>query len=192
MLAKLRQALLFLTAQGESRDLLRRVRILAAGAVRNAHRLPQMIEGIGSREEMHRTEPSTWVAPKALADGIGGRFDACDLRHWLALADRAGIDYVPARPILTLSQAEAGAACGSIELDGSVFRRLRQILTKLLPAEASQICDGSPRSSTSVHVQPRRSTPASEHFPWLVWPNGMLGAPSIFHLRGMPRVRYQR
>src|SRR3546814_13410230 len=80
-------------------------------------------------EAKHRAETESWVNPEALASGKGGAFDACDLRHWLALANRAGVRAVPAKQILVLTEDQMDAASGTIEIpDNAITRRLSKNL----------------------------------------------------------------
>lgn len=133
MLDRIRRALVGLTVQANRRTLDRDVRRLAAGAARAGEALPERIEEIAAVAEAHAREAASWVPHAVLTAGGGGRFDACDLRHWLALAERAGIPAVPAREVLVLDEDEVSSVAGTVELrDGPVRRRLAALATSVL------------------------------------------------------------
>lgn len=94
--------------------------------------LTSTLEGIATMEEFHEAETSRWVTPEALLCGKGGKFDACDLRHWLAVAIRAGAPYIPAREVLRLSEAEASLASGQIKVPPTVSRSILERFAKSL------------------------------------------------------------
>src|SRR3546814_13774934 len=83
------------------------------------------IAGMMEIEAKHRAETESWLNPEALASGKGGAFDACDLRHWLALANHAGVRAVPAKQLLVLTADHMDDASGKIEIhDNAITRRL--------------------------------------------------------------------
>jgi hypothetical protein len=128
MLRKLQQAIIGLNARAERSETLRTLRttlIRSASLFRAPDNAEAALRGIMETEAQHNAETSSWVDPESLAAGEGGAFDACDLRHWLVLAERAGVPAVPAKIILTLSEDEMNAASGVIEIpDNAVTRRL--------------------------------------------------------------------
>lgn len=121
----LRRLIIGLTVRGNQRADDRDARRLATMVVKAKDDLAERIRQIGEVAEQHRGETASWVAPEALGEGLGGRFDACDLRHWLALAGRAGVPAVEARVILELPEEEMAAVSGKATLpEGPLLRRL--------------------------------------------------------------------
>lgn len=112
-LDKVRQGVVALSERAQRHEtgkLLRRA-VLTVGAF--AHRrgdAARTLEGLQATMDLHVEETSSWVAHGALARGEGGPFDACDLRHWLALAERAGVPAVPAVEVVALSDVDMSLA----------------------------------------------------------------------------------
>jgi hypothetical protein len=139
MLHKLQQAIIGLNARAEQSSLFRTLRstlVSSATFFRTPGNASAAIAGLMKIEAQHRAETVSWVAPETLASGMGGAFDACDLRHWLALAKRAGVRAVPAKQILVLSEDQMDAASGSIQIpDNAITRflskRLKQVAAEL-------------------------------------------------------------
>ncbi len=126
-MANLRQIVLRINFEGGLRQTVREARDLMARLGRAAlgRRFGEAVGGIASAWEMHAAETQGWVSHEALAEGRGGPFDACDLLCWLALAERAAVAAVPARTILSLSEAEMSAASGTLRLPGGATLRRR-------------------------------------------------------------------
>jgi hypothetical protein len=90
-------------------------------------------------------ETMAWA--DALADGwtqadaidAGGAFDGCDLRVYLALAERAGVPFVPARTILTLHEDELSALSGQIPVPGFVASALTRGVRRVFGAPAADL-----------------------------------------------------
>lgn len=72
------------------------------------------LAGIGRIAKEHEIETGSWVTIDAFKNGMTGPFDACDLRHWLRLAELAGIDAVPAVEILRLTEDEMSVVSGNV------------------------------------------------------------------------------
>ncbi|QAY80258.1 hypothetical protein [Sphingosinicella sp. BN140058] len=139
MLQKLQQLAIGLHAQGDARELVQSVRRLFIGAgnlARKPAELVQAIKGMAEISALHEAETGSWVDPDVVAAGEGGAFDACDLRHWLALAERAGVSYIPTREILRLEEDEIGLVSGTIAPPPSTpaTRRLRASATAIAEA----------------------------------------------------------
>lgn len=134
MLRKLQQAIIGLNARAEQAETLRTLRtmlISTASLFRKPGNFEPAVRGIMEAEAQHNAETGSWVGPESLAVGQGGAFDACDLRHWLVLAERAGVPAVPAKLILTLSEDEMNAASGIINIpDNAVTRGLAKSIQK--------------------------------------------------------------
>ena len=130
MLKKVQQAVIHLTAHAERagriRDLKRFV-VSTAAMFRSPSQAISDVQGLLETAAKHEVETRSWVGPEALRNGSGGPFDACDLRHWLVLAERAGVPHVPAREILHLTEEEMSLLSGEIDLpDTPAVRRLRK------------------------------------------------------------------
>ena len=121
-LARMQQVIVSLSERAQARDSARAVRKAAVLLARTVGRRPsdraERLRGLAETAATHAAEVATWVSPEALARGEGGPFDACDLRHWLALAWRAGVPAVRAREILRLGEAEMSALSGRVAPPG--------------------------------------------------------------------------
>jgi len=146
MLEGLKKALVLLTAAGErraNRDLGRKATVAAARLLRDPKSIGERLKGLGDAALLHETETGSWVGPEAISNGVGGPFDACDLRHWLALAEISGVPAVPAREVLSLDDAEMAVLSGKVEMpENAVSRSVRKNAHLLEPyadgAEAEQ------------------------------------------------------
>ena len=142
MFKELRQALLGISIAGGRRETVsdfRRLLAMAASSIRTPGGFRGAVDGIARMMEMKDVETSTWVQPDAVVGG--GRFDACNLRHWLALAEAAGIPFVPAVPILTLTEEEVSALSGTLGLEDSravraIRKAARDIVDSAIGADA--------------------------------------------------------
>lgn len=126
MLKQLQQLIVALSARGQQnadRRLVRTFMAQVARLVRSPADLGKNLEAIAALAQLHETETRSWVRAFALAEGAGGPFDACDLRAWLALAERAGVPAVPARQIIELDDEEMNLASGQVELPENAVRR---------------------------------------------------------------------
>lgn len=118
MFRRFQQIMTALAAKADNHTLgqnLRRLTTLGGRALRG----PSMVKalaGIGRAAKHHAEETSSWITIDQFMDGRTGPFDACDLRHWLRLAELAGVDAVPAREILRLSEDEMALASGTVNL----------------------------------------------------------------------------
>lgn len=105
----------------QGRDL-RRVVLGALKLGRNPKKLAQsvlgMAEALGQEEEML----SGWREPEEL--DLGGDFDVCDLRVWLELAKRAGVPFIEARPLISLSDNQLEAILPQVALPEAVLKKL--------------------------------------------------------------------
>jgi hypothetical protein len=146
MLERFRQAILSLTVRADAmktHDDVRR--LVSAGAVeaRNGTLL-ERIEGIAGVAQMHADEVASWTSASDFEDGAGGPFDSCDLRHWLVLAQSAGVPSVPAREILVLDEEEMSALSGTVAMPKSATMRrfaqgLRSIAVDISPPDETRV-----------------------------------------------------
>lgn len=131
---KLRGIMLRVAEAGGHHDTTKRIRGLLAGAMRatrSTSGLGGAIAGIATTAEAHAAETESWATPEEFAER-GGRFDACDLRHWNVMAERAGVPFIEARPVLTLTQEEISLLSGTLDLgDSPVLARVRAAAAEL-------------------------------------------------------------
>ena len=129
MFQAFRRAILRLTAKADARANEKAARRFVAAAARGSRAeggLAGFVDGMEEIARVHEDEVSTWVSPKALTEGSGGPFDACDLRHWLALAERAGVPFVPARQIAVVEEGDMALLSGGVDLpEGRAMEKLR-------------------------------------------------------------------
>lgn len=106
------------------------VRGLVAAVVRSGGKIAERIQDLNGLKDLKTQETRTWISSEVLEAGGGGPFDACDLRHWLTLAEKAGVPAVPARDILTMTEAEIEAVSeASLELpEGRAVVRMAALL----------------------------------------------------------------
>lgn len=142
MFERLQKLVLQMTVQGEQKaqtSTLRKFFIGAGNLARKPQQFAQALSGLTTISDKHHAELSSWVAPEALANGEGGAFDACDLRHWLILADRAGVPYIPAREILTLNEEELSLLSGTIPIPSTPATRRLQAAIPPVPPSNDQL-----------------------------------------------------
>ena len=114
---RLRQPLIALTQQANRRSAVTTMRdmiALFAKSLRGSlERRVTALAGFSDAARFHADETGSWVTASALADdGLAAPrvfdqgFDACDLGMWLTLAEQAGLETIPARPVLALTEDE--------------------------------------------------------------------------------------
>jgi hypothetical protein len=124
----------FISGQQETGRTLRRMSLQTAALLRGpVGRARSTLEGIAETAARVEREAASWAGPDAMESG--GPFDACDLRHWLLLAERAGVSFVPAREVLSLSEAELSAIDQKLQvpefISGSIAKGLKRALPEL-------------------------------------------------------------
>lgn len=155
----------FLGGQRSLMGTARRFTLGAAKAARGpTEALQNQIKGISEIAAFVEAEASSWVEPEDFAQGRGGPFDACDLRHWLVLAERAGVPAIEARPILTLTEAEISAISQKIQIPDSAARTIRNGLAKAFP-EAS-LPSETPEDRIDPGAVYERLFTAMDDVPW--------------------------
>lgn len=113
---KLAQALIHASVVAERSSLMKAMRRMTVMTAVEAKRgtLDRALSGIASMHEKARAEEASWTSYENFSAGAGGRFDVCDLRYWLAIAEDAGVPFVPAHEILRLTQEEHSALSGAL------------------------------------------------------------------------------
>lgn len=90
-------------------------------AMKSSAVLARMASGIADTMTFHDREVESWIEPGTSASG---RFDVCDLRMWLEIAEEAGIEAIPAKEVARLSEDELSALLGPASLDEDLRRKL--------------------------------------------------------------------
>ena len=140
---RLRQFLVSISQMGAQSSEDKAVRKLLVGAAKIARapgKLREAIEGMAEMESAQIAEAATWMTPQEVAEGKAGRFDSCDLRNWLALAEQAGVPAIPAREIASFSPEDYAALVGEYGLDRNNPRiaRVFETITRSVKAEYSE------------------------------------------------------
>ena len=121
----------------EERALGHQLRRLGMGAVKLLKGPQQaarsMIEGMAEISAAVDEETASWLEPDAIAGGASGPFDVFDLRVWLVLAEAAGVPFVPARQILSLTERELEAIDRKLSMPEPVSRRIADGLRRAFP-----------------------------------------------------------
>ena len=142
-MANLRDAIVALTLRAEQREMGRTARRALTGAVAflrgDKTEAAAFAEGVATSMSWADALADRWT--KAEAIDQGGSFDSCDLRVYLALAERAGVPFVPARTILTLHEDELSVLSGTVPVPGFVANALARGIKRVLgditpPADA--------------------------------------------------------
>jgi hypothetical protein len=153
MFQKLRQALIAITTRASEHELdkdVRQLMVQTAKDARGPEGLMGSLDRIGRLEYFKNQETNTWVEPDVLI-AQGGRFDTCNLMHWVELAKASGTPYITAIPILTLTEEEIQAISPKIRLpDNSVTRFLKREATKLLNDNPAMVQDSEPEADTEA------------------------------------------
>lgn len=96
-------------------------RALSAGPAK-LERISSEFMGVIERQT---AEVESWREPGVLIEGEANPIDAGDLRHWIDLAQRAGVPHIPAVPVLSLTDDEYGALSAALELPELARKRLQ-------------------------------------------------------------------
>ncbi len=132
MLDALRRLAVYLQTDANIHETDRNARKLAVLAVKNEKDLPEQFQGMAAMEAKHTAITSAWIPVEKIREGQGGAFDTNDLRHWIALAERAGVPAVPIREVLTISMEEMSVLSGKIALpEGPLSRKLAAVGQRL-------------------------------------------------------------
>lgn len=162
-MASLRDALVGLTLRAEMRAqsaLTRRFFTSFASLLRGApDQAADTINGVGDLMAWADATSASWVTAGALDKG--GDFDAADLRVWLELAERAGVPFVPARTILTLSEEELGTLSGTVQVPGFIANAIQRGI-KTLTGRATSDAEGP---AADDHAQPTAPSDATKPSP---------------------------
>lgn len=126
----------FIAGEKETRETVRKAVLSAAKIFRGApQQTRSQIEGVVAVAQQVDAETGSWIDPEVIAAGQGGAFDVCDMRHWLAIAQRASVPFVPAREILSLSESELSSIMPSIGMPPGFDKTARRAFEKAFPEE---------------------------------------------------------
>lgn len=124
-------------AQRDTSKQMRDVMLMGAKLAGTPGRLAEAVAGISAVAQANEAETSSWLTADEVRAGSPGRFEACSLLTWLAIAEAAGVAFVPATPILTLTDAEAEAASGAVpNFTGAIPDRIRARVRAALERDA--------------------------------------------------------
>lgn len=118
-MGKLRQALLWLSAKSDEKQVSDNSRTLTAAAAklfRSPAKIAENLKGFADVAKFHAIETASWIPASDLRNSRSVPFDACDIRHWIEIAKIAEVPFVDAREILTLSEGEMSALSGKVKL----------------------------------------------------------------------------
>lgn len=135
---------LSLSRQGDERqtsDLLRRGIAGFAKMLRKPADLAEMMRYVSETESLTRDLHATFVPPDRVAEG--GRFDVCDLRHWVEIARLSGVTAIPAEEILTLTEDELGVISGPVPMTRSMAKGLDRRTLEGLGVSAIEVLSSS-------------------------------------------------
>jgi len=107
----------------------KRVRGTLTSAARIVSQRPgKLMKSLGQMAETSKRvdeELARWAEPDEIGqEGGRKRFDVCDLRIWLKLAEAAGVAAVPAQEVASLKEEELAALLGRVSLPKGIRERL--------------------------------------------------------------------
>lgn len=148
----------FIGGQQELGKTVRRFGLQTAQLMRGPKEAARIaIEGIAETEIFADAEAASWIEPEDIF--AGGAFDGCDLRHYLAIAEAAGVPFVPARQILSLTEEELCRVDQQIRLPDFISKPIQKGLDAIrsdLEAELGQDPSNSlPEPDGAAPVQGR-------------------------------------
>jgi hypothetical protein len=118
MFKKLQQALVWLASRAGEAENVKAVRtaaVMMAKLFRNPAKVPERLRSFRDTIAQHSTETASWVSSDEMIEK-GGPFDSCDLRHWVALAEAAGVPFIPAVEVLKLTESEMEFLSGTVSM----------------------------------------------------------------------------
>jgi hypothetical protein len=149
MFENIRQAIIALTARAQDAErsiAARKARGLAISLFRKPAEVAGKLASFAEFMGKHAEETASWVTLEKFDKGERGAFDACDLPIWLALAEKCGVDAVPAREILRLTEDEMSFLSGKAHIpEDRVTKGLRRRAAAFLKS-AGQDASGPPAS----------------------------------------------
>lgn len=150
---KMQQALTALSYRADAAAIAKMMRVLVTAAgrkVRNVAEFRQQLANVGRAVKFMEGETGSWVTAAEFRDGKTGPFDACDLRHWLQLAELADVAYVPAKEILHLTEDEMAIASGKVEFPETVgAKRTLRVAGEFVKEEMAKANDEAGKADAS-------------------------------------------
>lgn len=135
--ADIRQVVLGVAKRGamaEQASMTRRAALTTIKALRKPARFAEFVSGMAGLEQAVTELIASHASPDEISEGRSGTFDSCDLRHWIVLAEMAGVPVIPAREILALDGDEMAALTGPVQIPDQVMDRIRKGLRMAFPA----------------------------------------------------------
>ncbi|NDV50836.1 hypothetical protein [Salipiger sp. PrR003] len=101
-------------------------------AMKGPKNFKKALTGMGELMAFADAEQASWQEPEQLIEPGASPINACDTRHWLQLAELAGVPFVPARTILSLTEDEFGMVSGKVDAPELYKSALRRRVSKAL------------------------------------------------------------
>lgn len=162
-----------MTFIGGQKKLMHEARRLSLGAAKIARgsssEMRRQVEGMMHVQNILEEETGSWTEPNAIRDGSGGAFDACDLRHWLEIAERADIPFIPAKTVLSLTEDEVSAVDQKVKKPDHVVRRVMSGMRKAFPEVSDEMlseAEALKRTGPSPAEVADRLFNAMDDVPW--------------------------
>ena len=151
--AKMRNAIAMLTAMSNARQEQNAARNFSAGLLKmfrgSAANVAARVTGMNAVQAFTDAEYASWQQPEAIAEGASGPFDACDLRIWTLLAERAGVPAIPAVPLLSLNEEVLELISGKVDLSDTIGKAVDGNPEKVAEVRALLELDDLPEAKPS-------------------------------------------
>lgn len=147
-----------ITVAAGHKDMMKSLRKLALSTAATLRKpgeaVRETFSSIDAIARLHDEEAASWRDPETLSSTEDNPIDACDLRFWLLLAEKAGVPSIPARQILSLSEDEFAMVSGDVHIPDFIRHNLHRRLEAhdLLPSE-----DEVPADQSNEAIQETRS-----------------------------------
>ncbi|EPX77971.1 hypothetical protein [Salipiger mucosus] len=146
------------TVSGNMQSRIGEARRLAGMTLKEAMKGPKSlrtaVQGVAEAQQFAEAEQATWQQPEDITAPGRSPIDACDTRHWLAMAEMAGVPTVPARTILSLSEEEFGKVAGEVKIPEAIRKPIKRHFEKAFRSEiVARDTDAHPagRSTEELH-----------------------------------------
>lgn len=122
--------------KGMSEKMRRLMSGAAALARKNPEELLSRISGIARLEAVAEGEFRRWAEPEQIGvEDCPDRFDVCDLRIWIRIADLAGVEAIPAVTVASLEEDELEALLGTVDIPAPVRRSVMGGMMRLASSD---------------------------------------------------------
>jgi len=122
--------------EGEARSFAKTIKAVGLTALRFPQKTVKAISEIQNILDADQKIIDNWTPIDKFSD-IGGAFSTLDLRYWLVLAEKAGVPFIPGKPILRLTDEEASLLSGTVDLSKLTgrFEKHAQALADIIKTE---------------------------------------------------------